>query len=95
MVKIKECRNCGAYKAYYTKGFCQFDKQNLGHCGKHNCIIEDKHHTCELWRNDCSIQISRRVSALKKIDEVADSLLQIKQILIEEKVKKEKTNSND
>ena len=53
--KNKACWNCGNYKAYYTKGFCQFDKLDYGVCRKQQETV-DKHNQCEFWRNDYSMR---------------------------------------
>ena len=58
--KRKECWCCNAYRAYYTKTLCHFEKDGNGFCRVHKTIINDKHHTCEKWRfNGCRRQIRK------------------------------------
>lgn len=82
--KNKACWNCGNYKAYYTKGFCQFDKLDYGVCRKQQETV-DKHNQCEFWRNDYSMRTWRENVAKKKLNGILDEIIQIRQILWEEK----------
>ncbi len=85
MNKIKECWNCKYYRPFYTKGFCEFSKHKIGYCRDKNEIILDKHKSCDCWRNDSVIRNMRQVVAIKKIDEMQNCLVEIRQILAEEK----------
>lgn len=82
--KNKACWNCGNYKAYYTKGFCQFDKLDYGVCRKQQETV-DKYNQCEFWRNDYSMRTWRENVAKKKLNGILDEIIQICQILWEEK----------
>ncbi len=93
--KIKECWNCGWYRAYYTKGFCQFDKQKVGYCRKHDITIDDKHETCDYWGSNYSLRRLRKKVALRKLNLILDSIVQIKQILFEDKQEELQTEDND
>jgi hypothetical protein len=82
--KRKECWCCNAYRAYYTKTLCHFEKDGNGFCRVHKTIINDKHHTCEKWRfNGCRRQIRKNVS-LKALNKALDNLVEIRQILVDE-----------
>lgn len=83
--KIRECWNCSSYRAYYTKGFCQFDKQRAGLCCRRTQTVEDKHQSCEFWRSTVKLKNLRKQIAIKKLNEILESMLQIKQIFSEEK----------
>lgn len=45
----------------------------------------DKHSQCEFWRNNHSIRTLREDVAKKKLDEILNVILEIRQILFEEK----------
>lgn len=80
----RECWSCRFYRAYYTKGFCRFEKSDGGFCNRSKEQIADKHHTCELW---CYNHIDRRLRkevALKSLVEVLRSLGILCTILEEE-----------
>ena len=82
--KDKACWNCGNYKAYYTKGLCHFDKLNFGVCRKMKETV-DKHGQCEFWRNNYPIRGWREEVAKKKLNEILDGIIEIRQILFEER----------
>lgn len=82
--KNKACWNCGSYSAYYTKGLCHFDKLDHGLCRKQKKTV-DKHEQCELWRPNYKIRDWRENVAKKKLNEISDAIVEIKQILFEEK----------
>ena len=86
--KNKACWNCGNYKAYYIKGLCHFDKLNCGLCRKKQETV-DKHGQCEFWRSDYSMRAFREKVAKKKLSGVLDELIEIRQILFEEKEEKQ------
>ncbi len=82
--KDKACWNCANYKAYYTKGLCHFDKLDCGLCRKKQAEV-DKHEQCEFWRSNCSIRGCREEIAKKKLNSLLDEMIEIRQILFEEK----------
>ena len=82
--KNKACWNCGNYKAYYTKGLCHFDKLNCGLCRKRKETVE-KHSLCEFWRSDYKVRRFREDVAKRKLSDILDILIEIRQILFEEK----------
>ena len=80
---MKECWGCRNYRAYYTKGYCKFDRENRGNCTRHEKIV-GKHESCEFWRSN---EIRRKISksiCLKVLDTIMSDLSEIKQILAEE-----------
>ena len=85
--KNKACWNCGNYKAYYTKGLCHFDRLDCGLCRKKKETVE-KHGVCEFWRSNYAIRSWREEMAKKKLDEILDEIIVIRQILFEENEEK-------
>ena len=82
--KNKACWNCGNYKAYYTKGLCHFNKLDCGICSKSKGQV-GKHGQCEFWRNNYSMRTWREDIAKKKLNEILNMLVEIREILFEEK----------
>ena len=84
--KNKACWNCQHYKAYYTKGFCHFDRKALGVCTEKRATV-NKNELCKNW---CPITYSypRKKLTLRALDEILNELSQIKQILLEGNEKK-------
>ena len=89
--KNKVCWNCGHYKAYYVKGFCHFDKLNYGLCRKSEDTV-DKHSQCEFWKNNYSARKLRESIAKNKLNVIFEAIIEIKQILFEEKEDKQQQN---
>ena len=81
--KNKACWNCGNYKAYYTKGLCYFDRLDFGWCKKEKRTV-DKHEQCPYWCSDYSFRKWRKSYAKHKLDELADAIYEIRQILAED-----------
>ena len=80
----KSCWNCVYYKAYYTKGICCFDKKDCGWCTKRKETV-DKHENCDKWREYNGVFRGwREQVAQKRIEEMAENLAVIRQILEEE-----------
>jgi len=79
---MKECFNCGNYQAYYTKGYCKFDREDQGNCVKHNKIV-GKHEGCEQWRSNAIRRKVRKSVCLKNLDIALSDLSEMKQILSE------------
>ena len=86
--KNKACWNCGNYKAYYMKGLCHFDRLAFGLCRKKQETVE-KHGECEFWRSNHALRSFREEIAKKKLDGLLDELIEIRQILFEEKEENE------
>lgn len=81
--KCKECWNCGNYAAYYTKGFCYFDKTKQGFCSKHN-EIKGKHDNCVFWRQNMHLNGMRKAVSKRALNDILINLSAIRQILQEE-----------
>ena len=86
--KNKACWNCGSYQAYYTKGLCHFDKLNNGLCGKHKKTV-NKHEQCEFLRSNYNWRGLREKVAKRKLNDILDGIVEIRQILFEEKEENE------
>lgn len=78
----QKCSNCWHYNAYYVKRFCQFEKQTSGYCAKKEKILV-KDELCEFWRKRTPRVEKRKQAALRKLNDVLDSIIAIKQILLE------------
>ncbi len=81
-MQVKECWNCNGYKAYYTKGFNQFNKEDTGICTKKRKVV-GKHETCEWFCGNCSIRNLREKVALKSLTDILQRLSELEQILRE------------
>ncbi|MBQ8657955.1 MAG: hypothetical protein IJ506_02370 [Clostridia bacterium] len=92
--KDKACWNCGNYKAYYTKGFCNFDKLNYGHCKYLNKQV-DKHEKCENWKSSYRYRGMRKTVAMRSLDEIFNQIVEIRQILFEEQEESEENSQKD
>ena len=86
--KRRFCWNCLRYKAFYTKGFCHFNKEENGYCIIHKKIL-DKNEQCEDWIRNKSRQEKRKVVAMRKLNEILNMIVEIKQILFEAKEESE------
>ncbi len=82
--KDTACWNCGNYKAYYKEGLCHFERLDYGLCTKTKETV-DKHNQCEFWRNNYSKRMWREEIAKKRLSEILDGIVEIRQILFEEK----------
>ena len=81
--KNKACWNCCFYKAYYVQDICHFNKQGIGLCTKNNKTV-DKHEQCDYWHNAVIRRAVKRMVTGAKIEEMANTLKEIKQILSED-----------
>lgn len=82
--KDKACWNCGYYKAYYTKGWCHFNKLDYGLCHNSQETV-DKHNQCKFWKNNHSIRALREDVVKNKLNEISDAIVEIRQIVFEER----------
>ena len=82
--KKNVCWNCGNYKAYYTKGFCHFDKKNYGYCSKQQKTVSC-HEDCEHYRSNYQSRRFRKTVALRALNDILTHLSEIRQILSEDK----------
>ena len=88
--KNKACWNCYHYVAYYTKGYCCFNKKGFG-----NCICKrrdtNSQDVCENWKDNSPKEERRIFSAQNALLQICEDLAVLKQIFIEES---ERTNKN-
>lgn len=81
--KIKHCYGCKYYKPYYTKGYVQFDRCDIGLCSKKKTTVE-KYEVCEQYACMFYGRINRKQAALAAIAEHINVLAELKQILEED-----------
>lgn len=79
----KHCYGCRYYKPYYTKGYSQFDRCDIGLCTKKKTTVE-KHECCENYSCMYYMRANRKQAALSAIAEHINVLAEIKQILEED-----------
>ncbi len=79
----KNCYNCYYYKPYYTKGYLQFDRCDIGKCMKRKETV-DKHDTCECYVRNSYPSFNKKTVALMAIKGHIDLLAELKQILEED-----------
>ena len=79
----KHCYGCRYYKPYYTKGYAQFDRCDIGLCTKKKATVE-KHECCEKYACAYYGHVNRKQAALSAIVEHINILAEIKQILKED-----------
>lgn len=91
----KKCWSCGKFHAYYTKGFCNLQKEAVGYCTSHNKIV-DRNETCNRWRYCEGVRGMRKKMAINAIIDISTKMGVIQEILQEEialeKIKDEKDN---
>lgn len=80
-----ECWNCGNFRAFYSKCYCNFSKENYGFCTNERAVKE-KHCSCEKWRNRPNqLKSIRKAVAIRALEDAAVNIAQIKQILEEDR----------
>lgn len=79
----KHCYCCKHYKPYYTKGYIQFDKSDIGLCAKNKDTVK-KEYYCDNYSFLYHGRIVRREAALSAVITHVDALSQLKQILEED-----------
>ncbi len=80
--KSKECWGCSYFSPLYTKGYLKFDKTDLGRCSR-AMVIVDKHSTCENFCRKLSGGYRLKISAGKRLCELLEQVVQLKQIISE------------
>lgn len=89
----KKCWSCGRFQRYYTKGYCNFQKEDIGFCSSQNKIVR-KDESCKRWNYRQSVRNMRKQMAISSIVDIRSKLEVIEQILTEEreldKIKNEK-----
>ena len=79
----KHCYGCKYYKPYFTKGYIQFDKCDIGLCGKKKTTV-DKNEVCEQFTSMFYGRVNRKQAALTAIAEHINVLAELKQIIDED-----------
>ena len=89
----KKCWSCGRFQRYYTKGYSNCQKEEVGFCSSQSKIV-CKNESCKMWNYRQRIRNMRKQMAITSIVDIRSKLEVIEQILIEEreaeKVKNEK-----
>ena len=71
--KKRKCWSCFKYKAFYTKGYCHFDKKDIGFCQQHNKIV-DKNNCCEQWCFGYASKAYRHHTIAEQLTEIKEKL---------------------
>lgn len=79
----KHCYGCKFYKPYFTKGYTQFDRCDIGLCTKKKATVE-RHESCEKFMCMYYGRVNRMQAALSAIAEHINVLAEIKQIVEED-----------
>ncbi len=82
--KNKACWNCGNYRAYYTRGICNYDNTFCGKCNRKNTIVKNTD-SCEMWVKIYKTKRIRDGIRLKVLERISEDVSMIKQIMEEEK----------
>ena len=89
----KKCWSCGRFQRYYIKGFCNFQKQDIGFCSLQNKNV-CKDESCKMWNYRQRVRNMRKQMAISSIVDIHSKLEVIEQVLTEEreleKIKNEK-----
>ena len=79
----KHCYGCRFYHPYYTKGYNQFDRCDIGLCSKKKTTV-DRHDCCDNYTCMYYARIDRKKAALTAIADHINVLAELKQILEED-----------
>ncbi len=89
----KKCWNCGAFRRFYTKGYCNLQQEDIGFCSTQNKIV-DKNENCKKWNYRQRVRNMRKQTAISSIADIRTKIDVIEKILTEEsesdKIKNEK-----
>ena len=80
----KKCWSCGRFQRYYTKGYSNFQKEEIGFCSLQNKIV-CKGERCKMWNYRQRVRNMRKQMAISSIVDIRSKLEVIEQILIEER----------
>ena len=80
----KRCWNCGYFKAYYTRAYCSFCKENNGFCAKNDKIVE-KSESCDKWFFRYTPREKRLRLVLNSLPEICQKIETIEDFLAEER----------
>lgn len=79
----KHCYGCKYYKPYYTKGYKQFDRCDIGFCTEKEATVDKKEY-CEKFTCMYYARTNRKQAALAAVAENINVLVELKQILEED-----------
>ena len=79
----KQCWSCGRFERYYTKGYCNLQKENVGFCSYQNKIV-CVNETCMMWKYRQRVRYMRKQMAITSLCEIYDKITVIEEILKEE-----------
>ena len=74
------CWNCGNYRPFYEKGFCEFTKTNYGFCSN-KLLVTEKHKVCEFWRMRPHPYPVKNAVIMRRLEEALVHIVAIKEIL--------------
>ena len=80
----KKCWSCGRFQRYYTKGYCNLHKEEVGFCSLQNKIVS-KDENCKMWHYGQRVRNMRKKMAIESIIDIRCKLEVIEQILTEER----------
>ena len=80
--RVKECKYCGKFKRYYTKGASKFERADCGWCRSKKEAVKNNG-SCEEWSpGGARAYVSRR-AATRTLNEILEELSQLRQIFEE------------
>ena len=80
----KRCWSCGRFQRYYTRGYCNFQKEDVGFCNLQDKIV-CKDESCKAWSYLQRVRNMRKQMAISSIVDIHGKLEVIEQILTEER----------
>ncbi len=78
----KECCTCEFFKAYFSKAYCCYLREDFGRCSKKKEIVE-KHGGCENWKYKQIDKNIKRGIVIKNLEEAITNISVIKDFLEE------------
>lgn len=83
MEKKGKCYRCREYRVYYTKGYCNFIRQNVGYCTLQRLPV-DANDGCADWKNKINSRgVLRVADGLRTLRETEESIAGLRQIFQE------------
>lgn len=89
----KKCWNCGAFRRFYTKGYCTLQQEDIGFCSTQNKIV-DKNENCKKWNYRQRVRNMRKHTAISSIADIRTKIDVIEKILTEESESDKIKNEN-
>ncbi len=80
--KKKECRRCGNFDRYYTKGLRHYEKTECGFCREQHKIVDQQEY-CDCWRTNGRKHFVIERLAAKKLNELLMEISALRQIIEE------------